>query len=121
MVESFRRFEAGPDAFGRTWEVEFVWIQNAISIRHADAVDVKFRVGCGDEATEKIIALPHPDLLSVAAANHREVTDAWCSRLAAVHLTRMIETGGDMEKTLVTVPRPDLESHAARLAAAVRA
>ena len=36
MPENFRAFEAGPDPFGQTWQVEFRWIQNAISIRHAD-------------------------------------------------------------------------------------
>ena len=44
MVENFRRFQAGPDPFGRTWEVEYRWLQTGISIRHADTVDVKFRV-----------------------------------------------------------------------------
>lgn len=116
MLESFRWFQVGPDVFGRIWDVEFLWIQNAISIRHADTVDVKFRVTCDEEETEKVIALPHPDLLALAAERGRELTDAWCSRLAAAHLTRMIETGEDLEKTLVTVPCADLAAHATALA-----
>ena len=44
MIENFRRFQAGPDPFGRTWDVEFRWQQNGISIRHADTVDVKFHL-----------------------------------------------------------------------------
>jgi hypothetical protein len=117
MAESFRKFQVGPDVFGRNWDVEFLWIQNAISIRHADTVDVKFRVTCGDETMEKVIALPHPDLLALAAERRRDLTDAWCSRLAASHIKRMIETGEDLEKTLVTVPRGDLDAHAAAVAA----
>ena len=39
---NFRQFEAGPDPFGRKFQVFFKWLQTAISIRHADTVDVKF-------------------------------------------------------------------------------
>ena len=44
MIKNFRDFEAGPDPFGRTWQVYFRWLQTGISIRHADTVDVKFVV-----------------------------------------------------------------------------
>ena len=68
MPANFRRFQAGPDPFNRTWEVEFRWLQTGISIRHADTVDVKFVVWTeGEEKQEKIIALPHPMLLALAA------------------------------------------------------
>ena len=117
MDDSFRKFQVGPDVFGRTWDVEFLWIQNGISIRHADTVDVKFLLRCGDETMEKVVALPHPDLLALAAERGRDLTDAWCSRLAASHIKRMIDTGEDLEKILVTVPRADLASHAAQVAA----
>ena len=39
---NFRQFEAGPDPFGRKFQVMFKWLQTAISMRHADTVDVKF-------------------------------------------------------------------------------
>jgi len=39
---NFRQFEAGPDPFGRKFQVFFKWLQTAISLRHADTVDVKF-------------------------------------------------------------------------------
>ncbi len=61
-----RRFQVA-DPFGRTWDVEFRWQQNAISIRHADAVDCKYYISCGDEKRELVVALRHPDLLRVAA------------------------------------------------------
>ena len=39
---NYREFDAGPDPFGRKFHVFFKWLQTAISIRHADTVDVKF-------------------------------------------------------------------------------
>ena len=39
---NFRQFEAGPDPFGRKFQVMFKWLQTAISIRHSDTIDVKF-------------------------------------------------------------------------------
>ena len=37
---NFRQFEAGPDPFGRKFQVMFKWLQTAISIRCSDSVDV---------------------------------------------------------------------------------
>jgi hypothetical protein len=119
---NFRQFELGPDPFGRKFQAMLKWLQTAISIRHADTVDVKFILT--DDAgvrTEKAIALPHPDLLAIAAGAGRAVDDAWCARLAAAHLHYLVETGEDMEKDLVTVPRADLERYAAELAGEERA
>lgn len=110
---NFRQFEAGPDPFGRTWQVEFRWLQTGISIRHADTVDVKFEVSTVDEPKqERVIALRHPDLLALSKKTGHPLTDPWCLKLAALHLKHMIETGEDLEKTLVTVPRSDLEQYA---------
>ena len=114
MPANFRRFQAGPDPFDRTWEVEFRWLQTGISIRHADTVDVKFVVWTeGEEKQEKIIALLHPMLLALAAKSGHALTDAWCLKLAARHLMHVITSGEDLEKTLVTVSSADLESAAA--------
>ena len=119
MPDNLRHFEAGPDPFGRKWMVKFRWLLTAISIRHADAVDVKFAVACdGGPEEEKVIALPHSALLSLAAEQKREITDPWCMRLAGVHLKRMIETFEDMEKTLVTVSSADLAEAAGDVARA---
>jgi len=113
---NFRQFEAGPDPFGRKFQVLFQWMQTAISLRHADTVDVKFTLvdETGAE-TAKTIALPHADLLRVSRETGRPMDDPWCSRLAALHLMRLVETGEDMEKNLVTVARADLARHAAAL------
>ena len=56
MPDSYRRFQAGPDPFGRTWEVEFQWLQTGISIRHADTVDVKFYLWTEGEPKQLLIA-----------------------------------------------------------------
>jgi hypothetical protein len=117
---NFRQFEAGPDPFGRQYTVYFKWLQTAISLRHADTVDVKFVLEEGGTRTEKTIALPHPDLLAVSKGIGRPMDDPWCARLATRHLVHLIETGEDMEKDLVTVPLAELKAYAAELAEADR-
>ena len=113
MIENFRRFRTEADPFGRVWDVEFRWQQNGISIRHADTVDVKFDIWTdGEPKQEKVVAITHPDLLRLSAELGKPLTDPWVSTLAARRLKYMIETDEDMEKTLVTVPYPDLERHA---------
>jgi hypothetical protein len=118
---NFRQFELGPDPFGRNYQVLLKWLQTAIALRHSDSVDVKFILTADDgERTEKTIALYHPDLLEISAKSGRKVDDPWCGRLAAIHLRHMVETGEDMEKDLVTVPRADLERYAAAQAESER-
>jgi len=108
MHPQSREFQAGPDPFGRTWAIEFLWLQNAISIRHADTIDVKFAVNDGVSREEKVIALPHPLLLEFSAKSNTPVSDPLCMKLAAAHLKYMIESGDDLEKPLVTLTRADL-------------
>ena len=114
MIENFRRFET-TDPFGRNWLVEFRWLQNAISIRHSDSVDVKFQLIRGEDIEEKVIALRHPDLLELSTRQGRAVTDPWCMKMAALHLREMIQTDRDMDKILVTPMIADLERHASVL------
>lgn len=114
MRDNYRQFTV-TDPFGRTWDVEFRWLQNAISIRHADTVDCKYYISNGEEKREAVVALPHALLVDVAKQHGRELTDAWCMRLAGLHLERMISDWEDMEKTIVTLPRADIDAHAAKL------
>jgi len=110
---NYRQFEAGPDPFGRKFQVYFKWLQTAISLRHADTVDVKFLLE--DEnggQTGKTIALPHADLLAASRELNRPMDDPWCARIAAFHLLHLVATGEDMEKDLVTVAPPDLRRNA---------
>jgi hypothetical protein len=108
---SFRQFQAGPDPLGRTYQIYFKWLQTAISLRHSDTVDVKFVLEIEGVREEKTISIEHARLLELG----HPLTDPWCARLAALHLRRVIATGEDMEKPLVTVPPEDLAAHAAEL------
>jgi hypothetical protein len=112
---NFRQFEAGPDPFGRTWQVLFKWLQTAISLRHSDTVDVQFVLRSGEVRVQKQIAMPHTELLELSRSTGREMTDAWCSRLAALHLKHMVETGEDLEKDLVTVRLRELSQYAEQI------
>jgi hypothetical protein len=113
---NYREFQAGPDPFGRKFQVYFKWLQTAISIRHADTVDVKFvLVDESGARTEKTIALPHGDLRRLSSESGRELDDPWCARLADLHLQHLISTGEDMEKDLFTVSYVDMQRYAAEL------
>ena len=113
MPENVRRFTAGPDPFGRRWEVEFQWLQTGISIRHADTVDVKYYLWTeGEPKQEKVLALPHPALLTLSQETGHPLTDAWCMKLAAHHLIHVIETAEDLEKTVITLTPEDLRASA---------
>ncbi|HEY7306405.1 MAG TPA: hypothetical protein VH601_19935 [Bryobacteraceae bacterium] len=112
MSDQSRLFQAGPDPFGRTWNVQFRWLQTGISIRHADTVDVKFFVTPeGGQAEEKVIALPHQALLNVTSGRGHKLSDPYCLRMAATHLRHMIETSLDMDKTLVTVTPEEIMAY----------
>jgi hypothetical protein len=115
LMQSFREFEAGPDPFGRKWRVFFKWMQSAISMRHSDSMDVKFILESEGERQEKVIALMNPDLLELSRKTGHPLTDPWCSRLAAAHLSHLIESGEDMEKDLVTPTADQLAAYAARV------
>ena len=113
---NYRQFEAGPDPFGRKFQVYFKWLQTAISLRHSDTVDTKFLIEAeGGAQTQKTIAIPHADLVRLSKETGRAIDDSWCARLATLHLLHLISTGEDMEKDLVTVPSADLKRYAAEL------
>jgi hypothetical protein len=113
---NFREFPAGPDPFGRTFKVLMKWMQTAISIRHSDTVDVKFILRGDDSKSEKTVAMQHAELVRLSHETRHEMTDPWCSRLAAMHLIYLVETGEDLEKDLVTVSYSQLTAYATRLA-----
>ena len=112
---NFRQFDAGPDPFGRSYRVLFKWMQTAIALRHSDTVDVKFVLESEGAASEKTVAMDHAALVALAGKTGREMTDAWCSRLAAMHLARIITTGDDLEKDLVDVAPAQLAEYAMEL------
>ncbi len=113
---NYREFEVGPDPFGRKFQVLLQYLQTAISIRHADCVDVKFLlVDESGRQNAKVIALRHPDLVRLSRETGRPMDDPWCARLAELHLRHVVQTGEDMEKSLITVPYAELEAYAAEL------
>lgn len=119
MLDNPRRFDAGPDPFGRKWTADLTWLQTAISIRHSDSVDVKWQLKADDGTElERVVALMHPYLLEVARKTGRQLTDAWCIRLAGLHLRNMVQTWEDSEKTILTPSQPELEGYARQVAAA---
>src|SRR5215831_16945752 len=118
---NFREFSAGPDPFGRTYQVLLKWMQTAISIRHSDTVDVKFILRTDGETSQKTVAMHHADLLKLSRETTHELTDPWCSRLAAQHLLHLVSTGEDLEKDLVTVSYAQLQEYAAALGQEERA
>lgn len=113
MLKNFRHFKAGPDPFGCVWQADLLWLQTAIAIRHSDSVDVKFLLSDGETRKEKVIALDHSALLDLSRKTGRPLTDPWCLRLAASHLIRTIETGADLDKTLVAVKPEELALYSA--------
>jgi hypothetical protein len=115
MATISRNFEV-QDPTGKTWTAEFRWLQNAISIRHADAIDIKYYVDGEEDRREVVVALPHRDLVELAAEQGRDLTDAWCMGLAQRQLERMIREWDDMDKPLITLSRARLAELAAGLA-----
>jgi hypothetical protein len=113
MTDNFRHFTLGPDPAGRIWQVDFLWLQTAVAIRHSDSVDVKFLLTSGDARIEKVVSLRHPDLVDLSRTAGRPPTDSWCMTLAARHLAKMIETGADFEKALATVDAAELAQYSA--------
>jgi len=102
-MDNFREFKAGPDPFGRTYNVMFKWLQTAISIRHADTVDVQFVVNDGTRTLKRTVAMQDLDIKAHCKKTGRDLDDAWCARLAALHLKNMIATAEDFDKPLVTL------------------
>ncbi len=115
MESSVREFEC-VDPFGVTWNVRFLWHQVGIAIRHADTIDCKFHLAGGGEELDKVIALEHIQLKDLAAELHRDITDPWVMQLAGNHLRYMVESGEDMDKTLVTLSMDDLRRSLGALA-----
>ena len=76
---------------------------------------MKFELVSDDARATKVIALLHPHLLALSRKAGRPISDSWCSRLAAAHLRQMIQSGEDMDKTLVTPTLEMLERHEAEM------
>jgi len=109
VMENYRDFEIGPDPFGRTWHVQFKYLQTGISIRHADSVDVCFLLTSGEETLKRVIVLHHPDVLAYTKRKGAILSDTWCSRIAAFKLKHAVENGEDLEKDFLVVSPSEVE------------
>jgi len=110
-MENFRDFEIGPDPFGRTWHVQFKYLQTGISIRHSDSVDVCFLIESGEEKLKRVVVLYHPELRDYCKRTGREMTDTWCSRLAVCKLTYAIQTAEDIDREYMVVTPQEIEQY----------
>ena len=110
-MENFRDFEAGPDPFGRSWHARFKYLQNGISIRHSDSIDVCFVLTCDAETMVKVVVIQHLDIRNYSARTGRVVSDTWCSRIALLHIRHVIETAEDLEKEYLSVTPAEIEAY----------
>jgi len=116
VIENFRDFEAGPDPFGRTWHVQFKYLQTGISIRHSDSVDVCFILDDGESPlNKKTVVIQNADIRAYAARTGRPVSDPWCSRIAMCKLRYVIETAEDLEKDYLPVTAREIEEYDSKI------
>jgi hypothetical protein len=66
-------------------------------------VDVQFLVSDGTQVLKRTVAMQDLDLKTRCKKTGRLMDDAWCARIAALHLKNMIETAEDFDKSLVTL------------------
>ncbi len=99
MLMDCRSFEVVSRLTGECCQVEFRWLQTAISLRHSDTVDVQFAVnGAG-----RIVALPHGALEQACHAAGVPLGDDLCIRIAAECLRESLEAGEDPGSEPLTV------------------
>ena len=110
-MENFRDFHVGPDPFGRTFHVQFKYLQTGISIRHSDSVDVCFILEDGVEKMQRVVVINHADLRDYAEKSGRKISDTLCSRIAVCKLRDVIENAEDLEKEYLLVSRNELAEY----------
>jgi hypothetical protein len=114
-MENFRDFSLGPDPFGRTWRVQFKYLQTAISIRHSDSVDVCFILTSGVEPEAerlvRTVVIPHGELRAFSQRTGAKIGDAWCSRIAYCRLRHAVLSGEDIDKEYLVVTPRELEEY----------
>ena len=90
---NYRDFHTQSALTGQEYHCVFVYLQTAISLRHSDTVDVKFRVnGAG-----VVVALPHTAWVTYQQEAGQPLTDARATEVAAAILKEALERGEDIE------------------------
>jgi hypothetical protein len=90
---NYRDFKTQSALTGQEYQCRFVYLQTAISLRHSDTVDVKFRVN-GEGV---VVALPHTAWVEYAHRASQPLTDERAARVAAGILKESLERGDAVE------------------------
>jgi hypothetical protein len=90
---NYRDFHTQSVLTGQDYHCLFVYLQTAISLRHSDTVDVKFRVN----GTGIVVALPHTAWAVYQQKAGRPLSDARATEVAAGILKEGLERGDDIE------------------------
>ena len=88
-----RDFQAQSALTRQQYKCRFVYLQTAISLRHSDTVDVKFRVN-GEGV---VVALPHTAWVEYQNRTGRPLTDERAACVAAGILKESLERGDAVE------------------------
>jgi len=93
ITMNYRDFHTKSVLTAQDYHCLFVYLQTAISLRHSDTVDVKFRVnGAG-----VVVALPHTAWGTYRQKAGQPLTDARATEVAAGILKESLERGDDIE------------------------
>lgn len=90
---NYRDFRTQSALSRQEYHCVFVYLQTAISLRHSDTVDVKFRVN----GTGVVVALPHTAWGMYQHSTGCALTDARAAEVAAGILKEALERGDDIE------------------------
>src|SRR5579859_5793080 len=90
---NYTDFQARSALTQQEYHCQFVYLQTAISLRHSDTVDVKFRVN----GTGVVVALPHTAWVEYQKKTGKPLTDAQATEIAAGMLKEGLERGDDVE------------------------
>ncbi len=102
MSEFVAPFTVQSKLTGHDYQVRFSHLWNAISTRHADAVDCKFFV----DGRGVIVGLAHPAFVRFRERSGRDLTDREASHIAAAYLRERLEE--EDEHPLFDVPTEEV-------------
>lgn len=89
----YRDFQARSSLSQQEYHCQFVYLQTAISLRHSDTVDVKFRV----DGAGVVVALPHTAWVEYHHRTGLALKDECAAEVAASLLREALERGDQIE------------------------
>ena len=90
---NYRDFHTQSPLTSQDYHCLFVYLQTAISLRHSDTVDVKFRVN----GSGVVVALPHTAWVAYQQKTGQPLSDSRATEVAAGILKEALERGDDIE------------------------